>query len=111
MQENDSKPLDADKILGVIDEYVPLSFRFGPILNESIRFVHLDDDEYETIKKARRPGRGSSPREDVLKMKIQALQKEQQNGFCEFRPWCPPRPTIQANCVTRSPRSLDAGQC
>ncbi|CAN8104945.1 unnamed protein product [Discula destructiva] len=63
-QENENIPLDADKIQIAINQ-----------------FVHLDDEEYDAIKKARRPGRGPSSREDVLKMKIQSLEKEQQNGF------------------------------
>lgn len=49
-----------------------------------IRFVHQDDEEYSAIRKARRPGRGPSAREDMLKMKIQALEKEQQKGFCKI---------------------------
>lgn len=52
--------------------------------DHALRFVHQDDEEYKAITKARRPGRGPSAREDMLKMKIQALEKEQQKGFCKL---------------------------
>lgn len=32
----------------------------------------------------RRPGRPASTKEDILRMKIEALQKEQRDGFCEY---------------------------
>lgn len=35
------------------------------------------------MKKARRPGRPASVKEDMLKMKIAGLVKEQLNGFCK----------------------------
>ncbi|KAJ4387954.1 translation machinery-associated protein 16 [Gnomoniopsis smithogilvyi] len=63
-QENENRPLDLEKIQNAINQ-----------------FVRQDDEEYSAIKKARRPGRGPSAREDMLKMKIQALEKEQKNGF------------------------------
>ncbi|POR33368.1 Translation machinery-associated protein 16 [Tolypocladium paradoxum] len=44
-------------------------------------FVHQYDEEYDTLKKARRPGRPGSAREDLLKMKISALETEYQRGF------------------------------
>ncbi|KAK4111626.1 hypothetical protein N656DRAFT_144041 [Canariomyces notabilis] len=44
-------------------------------------FVHQYDEEYEEVKKARRPGRPPSSKEDLLKMKISALEKEQRDGF------------------------------
>lgn len=37
------------------------------------------------LKKARRPGRPASVKEDMLKMKIVGLVKEQLNGFCKCR--------------------------
>jgi hypothetical protein len=48
------------------------------------RFVHQHDEEYEEVKKTRRPGRPASTREDLLKMKITALEKEQRDGFCRL---------------------------
>jgi translation machinery-associated protein 16 len=51
------------------------------------RFVHQYDDEYEEVKKTRRPGRPASTREDLLKMKIAALEKEHRDGFCELSPF------------------------
>ncbi|CAK7240871.1 MAG: translation machinery-associated protein 16 [Sporothrix thermara] len=44
-------------------------------------FVHQYDEEMEELKQARRPGRPASMREDTLKVKIAALEKEFQNGF------------------------------
>ena len=44
-------------------------------------FIHQHDDEYESLKKARRPGRPGSAREDLLKIKIAALADEYNNGF------------------------------
>ncbi|KAK2609143.1 translation machinery-associated protein 16 [Conoideocrella luteorostrata] len=45
------------------------------------KFIHQYDEEYDSIKKARRPGRPASAREDLLKIKIAALEEEYQNGF------------------------------
>lgn len=47
------------------------------------RFVNQYDKEYEEVKKSRRPGRGASAKEDLLKLKISTLKREHQNGFCE----------------------------
>lgn len=47
-------------------------------------FVHQHDEEMDELKRARRPGRPASMREDALKVKIAALEKEFQNGFCEL---------------------------
>ncbi|KAK4247176.1 translation machinery-associated protein 16 [Corynascus novoguineensis] len=64
VQQNGNKPLDLEAIQAKIRE-----------------FVHQYDEEYEEIKKARRPGRPASAREDLLKMKIAALKKEHHDGF------------------------------
>lgn len=45
-------------------------------------FVHQNDEELNAIKKERRPGRPASTREDLLKIKIAADEKEYENGFC-----------------------------
>lgn len=47
-----------------------------------LRFVHQYDEDYDSVKKTRRPGRAAGAREDLLKMKIEALEKEYQHGFC-----------------------------
>ncbi|KAI0594215.1 translation machinery-associated protein 16 [Biscogniauxia sp. FL1348] len=44
-------------------------------------FVHQYDDELSEVKKARRPGRPASAKEDLLKIKIAALEKEYKSGF------------------------------
>ncbi|KAJ6441222.1 translation machinery-associated protein [Purpureocillium lavendulum] len=44
-------------------------------------FISQYDEEYDSLKKARRPGRPGSAREDLLKMKIAALRTEFKNGF------------------------------
>jgi translation machinery-associated protein 16 len=44
--------------------------------------VHQYDEEYEEVKKTRRAGRPASAREDLLKMKISALEREHRDGFC-----------------------------
>ncbi|KAK4131464.1 hypothetical protein BT67DRAFT_156224 [Trichocladium antarcticum] len=44
-------------------------------------YVHQYDEEYEAEKKTRRAGRPSSTKEDLLKMKITALEKEYRDGF------------------------------
>ncbi|KAL2163415.1 hypothetical protein VTH06DRAFT_5472 [Thermothelomyces fergusii] len=64
VRQNDNKPLPLEAIQAKIHE-----------------FVHQYDEEYEEVKKARRPGRPPSTKEDLLKMKITALQKEQRDGF------------------------------
>ncbi|KAL3951894.1 hypothetical protein ACCO45_013611 [Purpureocillium lilacinum] len=44
-------------------------------------FIGQYDEEYDSLEKARRPGRPGSAREDLLKMKIAALRTEFKNGF------------------------------
>ncbi|KAL7619593.1 translation machinery-associated protein 16 [Parahypoxylon ruwenzoriense] len=53
------------------------------VIQELIKtFVQQHDEELSEVKKTRRPGRPASAREDLLKVKIDKLQKEYQNGFC-----------------------------
>ena len=47
------------------------------------RFFHQNDEEFSKLKKERRAGRPASTREDLLRMKIAADEKEHENGFCE----------------------------
>jgi translation machinery-associated protein 16 len=44
--------------------------------------VHQHDEEFNALKKERRPGRPASTREDLLRMKIADDEKEYENGFC-----------------------------
>ncbi|CAM1504246.1 Fc.00g018370.m01.CDS01 [Cosmosporella sp. VM-42] len=44
-------------------------------------FVHQYDEEYDAVKKTRRPGRPASTQEDILKMRISALEEEYKKGF------------------------------
>lgn len=83
---------------------MPYRWTFRTYLITRSRFVHQYDDEYESVKKTRRAGRPASAREDLLKMKVDALEKEYQNGFClshfapirlipaDFFPSCPGSP-------------------
>jgi translation machinery-associated protein 16 len=48
------------------------------------RFVRQHDEEMSTLKKERRPGRPASTREDILRIKIAADEKEDRDGFCEW---------------------------
>ncbi|POS69908.1 hypothetical protein DHEL01_v211697 [Diaporthe helianthi] len=63
-QENDGQAFDLAKVQDLINEY-----------------VHQQDQELEELKKSRRPGRPASAKEDLLRLKVQTLRKEQQNGF------------------------------
>ncbi|KAG6011469.1 hypothetical protein E4U43_008286 [Claviceps pusilla] len=45
------------------------------------KFVHQYDEEYDAVKKARRSGRPPSTKEDMLKLKIKALESEYEKGF------------------------------
>jgi hypothetical protein len=58
--------------------------------NHEPRLVHQYDEEYEEIKKTRRPGRPASAREDLVKLKISALEKEHRDGFCKPPQSCLP---------------------
>ena len=52
--------------------------------------MHQHDEEFNELKKDRRPGRPASTREDLLRIKIAADEKEYENGFCqssEYLPW------------------------
>lgn len=64
IRENDGKPLELDAIQSLI-----------------YTFVHQNDEEFDTLKKERRPGRPASTREDLLRMKIAEDVKEYENGF------------------------------
>ncbi|KAL2015808.1 hypothetical protein VTK56DRAFT_4724 [Thermocarpiscus australiensis] len=64
IREHGNKPLELEAIQSKVKE-----------------FVHQHDEEYQEAKKARRPGRPPSTREDVLRMKIAALEKEYRDGF------------------------------
>lgn len=64
LRQNEEQPLQMD----VIQELIKT-------------FVHQHDEELNEVKKARRPGRPASAKEDLLKVKIDKLQKEYQNGF------------------------------
>lgn len=56
----------------------------------------------EILKKARRPGRPASVKEDMLKLKIVGLVKEQLNGFCKCDMLLN-RQTLSANETTDIP--------
>ncbi|EAQ83318.1 hypothetical protein CHGG_09722 [Chaetomium globosum CBS 148.51] len=64
VQENGDEPLALEAVQTKINE-----------------FVHQYDEEYEEVKKTRRAGRPASAKEDLLKMKISALEKEHRDGF------------------------------
>ncbi|KAH6623509.1 translation machinery-associated protein 16 [Chaetomium tenue] len=64
VQENGNEPLALEAVQTKINE-----------------FVHQYDEEYEEVKKTRRAGRPASAKEDLLKMKISALEKEHRDGF------------------------------
>ncbi|KAK4231978.1 translation machinery-associated protein 16 [Podospora fimiseda] len=64
VRENDWKPLEMPAIQSAISQW-----------------VNQHNEEYEQVKKTRRPGRPASAREDLLKMAIAALEKEHKDGF------------------------------
>jgi len=64
IRTHNGKPLEMDTILTLIEA-----------------FVHQHDEEFNALKKERRAGRPASTREDLLRMKIAADEKEQENGF------------------------------
>ena len=61
----------------------------------SARFVHQHDEEYDEVKSARRAGRPASAQEDLLRMKVETLEKEYRDGFCRF--WTHPLQNIPAD--------------
>lgn len=63
-EENDGQAFDLAKVQDLIKEY-----------------VHQHDQELEELKRSRRPGRPASTKEDLLRLKVETLRKEQQNGF------------------------------
>lgn len=85
-KDDENRPFDMDKIQGIISQCVYYHITIHYVdTNRRPRYVHQYDEEYDVAKKARRPGRPASAREDLLKMKVEALQKEHQNGFCTIR--------------------------
>ena len=85
MKQNEGKPLEASTIQELIRTFVPLK-KSGLIkpLTCLASFVHQYDEELNEMKKARRKGRPASAKEDLLKVKIENLEKEWQNGFCKY---------------------------
>ncbi|PMD13995.1 hypothetical protein NA56DRAFT_651234 [Hyaloscypha hepaticicola] len=64
IREHDGQPLEMNTIRSLIQV-----------------FVHQHDEEFSKLKKERRAGRPASTREDLLRMKIAADEKELENGF------------------------------
>ncbi|KJZ77156.1 hypothetical protein HIM_03477 [Hirsutella minnesotensis 3608] len=64
LDRRDNQPLD----VGAIQELIH-------------NFIHQYDEELGELKKARRPGRPASAREDLLRIKVTALETEYRNGF------------------------------
>ncbi|KAI9745960.1 MAG: hypothetical protein M1818_000641 [Claussenomyces sp. TS43310] len=64
-------------------------------------FVNQNDEEYDNLKKQRRPGRPPTTREDLLKMKIAADKKEFEHGFCQdpFLQHLPSQPLTSATVL------------
>lgn len=63
------------------------------------------------MKKTRRSGRPPSAREDLLKRKIEALEKEYQHGFCAFDILiCPFAELSASNRTPSPPGSMQAGE-
>ncbi len=46
--------------------------------------MHQHDEEYDQVKRARRAGRPASAQEDLLRMRVEALEKEYRDGFCKL---------------------------
>lgn len=74
-------------------------------------FVHQHDEELDEVKKTRRKGRPASAREDLLKVKIEELQKEWQNGFREYPQPNPLFRTGPTNLFCSGSRSRYRGEC
>ncbi|GAB1317607.1 translation machinery-associated protein 16 [Madurella fahalii] len=64
-----------------VREHENKPLELGAIQSKISEFVHQHDEEYEEVKRARRPGRPPSTKEDLLRMKIFALEKEHRDGF------------------------------
>jgi translation machinery-associated protein 16 len=48
------------------------------------RFIQERIDDYENTKNTRRQGRPASSKEDQLKIRMDALLREERDGFCAF---------------------------
>ncbi|OTB01963.1 hypothetical protein M426DRAFT_208251 [Hypoxylon sp. CI-4A] len=64
LRQNEGQPLQMDVIQELIKTY-----------------VHQDDEKLNEMKKARRSGQPASTKQDLLKIRIDKLVKEYQNGF------------------------------
>ncbi|TVY35646.1 Translation machinery-associated protein [Lachnellula subtilissima] len=82
VQDNDSKPLELDAIHSAIKTYYSPTKSHNGLQNLTWHsFVHQYDEEFNALKKERRAGRPPSTREDLLKIKIAADEKEYETGF------------------------------
>ena len=83
IRENNGQPLELDAIQTLIREYCHLKLLCSRLWLIIPSFVHQHDEEFNELKKERRPGRPASTREDLLRMKIAQDEKEYEDGFCE----------------------------
>ena len=81
LKERGVTSLDVAAVQSLIHEYAmscPVSLCASA---NRLSYIHQNDEEYEEIKKARRPGRPASNREDQLKRKMDTLEEEYEKGF------------------------------
>lgn len=83
MKERDVTKLELPEVQTLVHKYASQSVIYVHRSNR-LSYIHQYDEEFEELKKARRPGRPASTREDLLKRKIEALEDEYEKGFCEF---------------------------
>ena len=90
VKESRASALMQEQINELIQEYATslgpqymasASMSWSSNSNSVFRFVNQYDDELASLKKARRPGRPPTAKEDLLKRKIEALASEHDSGF------------------------------
>ena len=93
MRDNGVRPLALETIKAKINQSVAPEMASHTFeTNSSRRYVHKYDEEYSSVKKARRPGRPPSARQYVLEVKISDLRQEYKKGFCKLTGPFPPFP-------------------
>lgn len=50
------------------------------------RYIAFTEEEHSEAKKGRRPGQPAKAKEDMLKLRLETLKKEHQQGFGESPP-------------------------
>jgi translation machinery-associated protein 16 len=84
IKENGGEPIDVATVQELIEGCVFWQTELCGWLLTCLRYIAFAEEEYSEAKKERRPGRPASAKEDLMKLRLDTLQHEHQQGFCKL---------------------------